>query len=160
MRKTLKPTPHPAPATTMRPATPQSGPSVQEIEHAHGVLTSLEVENRSLRAERELLLRFAQLFAVHSGELAIALKDLSRDLDLAKLVIRSTPAIHTFTEAEQAWLDKHVHVPAEALADGFPRRLAYTVSLGLASATPSRYAAQGEPMNPNQPAAQANGSNE
>jgi hypothetical protein len=137
MRKTMPPSSKSVAPSTLQPAAPQVAPSVQAIEHAHDVLTGLEVENRSLRAERGLLLRFAQLFAVRSTELSIALKDLSRDLALAKKVIQSTPPIHKFTAVEQAWLDEHVHAPAEALADRFPRRLAYTVSPGPASETPT-----------------------
>jgi hypothetical protein len=137
MRKTMSPSSKSAPPSNLQPAAPQSAPSVQAIEQAHSVLTGLEVENRSLRAERDLLLKFAQLYSVRAAELATALKDLSRDLDLAKRVIQSTPAFHTFTDAQQAWLDQNVVAAAETLAEGFPRRLAYTLSPGPAGENPT-----------------------
>jgi len=110
----------------------------EAIDQAHRVLTSLEVENRDLRAQRDLLLKFAQFSSVRADELATALEHLSYGLDLAKRVIASTPAIHTFTAADQAWLDRNVHAPAEKLAEGFPRRLAYTVSLASSPDTAPR----------------------
>jgi hypothetical protein len=130
MRKTATKKPATLVQGTMRPALPNVGPNIQEIEQAHAVLTGLEVENRVLRSEHRLLLKFAQLTAVHANELALALKALSGDVDLAKKFIASMTNIHTLTKQEHAWIEENVTTPAQALAEACHRIPSETVAEG------------------------------
>jgi hypothetical protein len=124
MRKTATKKPATLVQGTMRPALPNVGPNIQEIEQAHAVLTGLEVENRVLRSEHRLLLKFAQLTAVHANELALALKALS------KKFITSMTNIHTLTKQEHAWIEENVTTPAQALAEACHRIPSETVAEG------------------------------
>jgi hypothetical protein len=115
--KSLSPRkPDATPGTTMVPARSLSALEVHEIEQAHAVLTRLEVENRELRADHTLLLKFAQLAALQTKALSAVLLELPGGHAIAKETGAASPAIHQLTEREQAWIRENVIAPAEALA--------------------------------------------
>ena len=104
------------PAATLQPARSSSGPDVHEIDRAHAVFIRLEVENRQLRAEHALLLKFAQLAALQAKALSSVLAELPGGSDVAERASISTTALYTLTDREQAWIRENVVAPAEALA--------------------------------------------
>jgi hypothetical protein len=103
-------------ATTMQPARPLPALQVHEIEQAHAVLTRLEVENRQLRAEHSLLLKFAQMATLQTKALSSVVAELPGGNEVGEKVSASTTAVHMLTEREQAWIRENVVSPAEALA--------------------------------------------